>query len=219
MARPHITKLGPLAAASANGICLSQTPLGAGNLTLNGAAVSGGVATLSPARRVLLTTTADETGKTFTFYGTDRESNSISEAFAGPNNGTAYTQQDFLTITRVSASAATAGAVTVGTNGVASSAWQILNYHGLSEISLQVDVSGTVNYTVQNTDTNLWNLGVGGNASLPDVFDHPHLSGMTIAATDSYRFKPFAVRITSNSGFTGTDYATLTATQAGLAGS
>lgn len=219
MARPQITTLGPLAAASANNIALSQTPGGAGNLTINGSTASGGIATLDKQRRVLLTTGADETSKTFTFYGTDWQNNAISEALPGVNNTTTYTQQDFLTVTRVAVSAATAGAVTVGTNGIASTPWQILNYHGFADISLQVDVTGTVSYTVESTNNNLWNLGQYGNPTLPDVFPHPRLNGMTVSAMDSYSHKPFAVRLTSISGFATTAKAVLTATQAGLAGS
>ena len=77
--RPIVVTVGPLAAASANNIALSQTPGGAGALTLNGSLVVGGVAILDVPRQVRITTTADETAKTFTIKGTDWAGSPISE--------------------------------------------------------------------------------------------------------------------------------------------
>ena len=111
-----------LAAANATAICLSQTP-GAGALTLNGAAVAGGIALLDAARRVSVTTTGNETGKTLTLIGLDRERNPIQEVLALPSAGTVYTVQDFFRVTSATISAAAAGALTVGTNTTASTRW------------------------------------------------------------------------------------------------
>jgi len=116
-----------LASASANCICLSQTPGAAGNLTLNGANVSGGVGTMDAggyARPVLFTFAGNETGKTYTVYGTILEGgNTVSEAVAGVNASTAKTVTHFLTVTRIANSAANAGAMTVGTDGYGSTKW------------------------------------------------------------------------------------------------
>lgn len=142
-----------LTSASANCICLSQTPAGAGNLTINGAAASGGVATLDTQRRVLLTVAADESGKTFTFYGTNDDGQPIQQAFAGPTSGTKATDLDFLTITRISVSAALAGAVTVGTNTTGSTPWKNPSWHLTPfEIDYTTDVlSGSVTYNLETT--------------------------------------------------------------------
>src|SRR6185437_3174379 len=110
-----------LAAASANNIALSQSPAGAGNLTLNGAAVAAGVATLDTQRRVLITSAGTDTGITFTVYGGNQSGSAISETVAGGSLGIPVsTTQDFLTVTRVAASGASASTVTVGTSGVGS---------------------------------------------------------------------------------------------------
>ena len=61
--------VGPLASASANAICLSQTPSGAGNLTLNGALVASGVATMDKSRRVLVTTSPNSESFRFSCIG------------------------------------------------------------------------------------------------------------------------------------------------------
>lgn len=219
MAKPLVTVLGPLAAASANNIALSQTPGAAGNLTLNGSTVASGVATLDVARRVLITTAADESAKTLTVTGTDRLGIVISETLTGPVTSTGATQQDFKTITRVAVSAAFTGAVTIGTNGVASSPWQVLNYHGQSPVSYQVDVGGTANYTVEETANDLFNLGRNNNPAIPNVFAATaNLTAKTAGAQDVSTFLPVGARITLNSGGTGTAFVRLTVIQAGLAG-
>ena len=91
-----------LASASANNIAASQTPLTGGNLTINGAAASGGVATLDVARRVLISTLGgDNTGITFTVYGTGNNNLVQNEAILGGNSAAVYTNHDFKTVTRI----------------------------------------------------------------------------------------------------------------------
>jgi hypothetical protein len=147
-----------LAAASATAVALSQTPLAAGNLTINGVSASGGVATFASQRRVLFTFAASEVGRVFTVYGTNESGSSIIEAVAGAAS-TAVTLLDFKTVTRIAVDGATAGALTVGTNGVGATPWISFDFekHPVP-FSLAVTVTGTVNYTVQYTydDLNSW---------------------------------------------------------------
>ena len=148
--QPITVTVGPLAAASATAICASQTP-SAGALTINGSAATGGVATLDTARRVLITCAGNESGKTFTITGTNYNGKTQTETLAGPNATTVQSVLDYKTITSVSISANAAGAVTVGTNGVASSRWVYVDSWAFAEVNIMCDVSGTVNYTVQKT--------------------------------------------------------------------
>lgn len=144
-----------LAAADADGICASQTPGAAGDLTINGALASGGVATITAEgieRQVLITCAGNETGKTFTVYGTNATGNEISDTVAGPNATTGTTSKFFRTVTRVAISAAAAGAVTVGTNGVGSTRFVSIDQNKtVSGISYEFTVTGTVNYDLQHT--------------------------------------------------------------------
>jgi hypothetical protein len=107
---------GDLAAADPNGICTTQTPGGAVDLTINGALQSGGVATLVPARNVTITSGgSSETGKTFTVTGTATDGTAVTEAIAGPGgSATVSTTALFETVTQVAVDGATSGAVTVG---------------------------------------------------------------------------------------------------------
>lgn len=104
------------AAADADGVCASQTPGGAGNLTINGALASGGEVEFDAPRQVTITGTGNEAGKTFTITGTDETGAAASEAIAGPNNSTVTTTTYFATVTQIAVDAATAAAITVGSS-------------------------------------------------------------------------------------------------------
>jgi len=149
--QPITVTAGPLAAASANAICLSQTPGTAGALTLNGALVVGGVAVMDNTRRVLITAAGNESAKTFTITGTNWAGATISEVLTGPNTTTAQSVLDYKTVTSIVISAAAAGAITVGTSGVGGSRWVVFDAFAPSMISIQCNVTGTINYTVQTT--------------------------------------------------------------------
>ena len=207
-----------LTAASANNICLSQTPLAAGNLTLNGALVAAGVATTDAARRIRFTFAADDSARTFGVYGTNHDGNVIVENVTGTAT-TADTTLDFKTVTRISVDAATAGAVTVGTNGVGSTKWWQPNIHiDPFAVGFGVTVTGTVNYDVEHTfnDPRMpANMLAANNAVIPIVFDHATIAAQTANANSNYAFPCRGIRATLNSG-TGTIVATFI--QAGIRG-
>ena len=220
--RPITVTVGPLATASANNICTSQTPAAAGQFALNGTLASasfvgtgsisgsvltitavtsgllavrqpvgglgvaantlvggttpitgsGGigtyvvtpaqtlssttiygvpVATLDTPRRVLITAVANETSRTFTVTGTDWGNTPITELVTGPNAAAVYTNLDFKTVTSVSINGAASGAITVGTTTVASSPWVRLDEFSVGQVGIQVTVTGTVTYSLQQT--------------------------------------------------------------------
>jgi hypothetical protein len=149
--QPMIVSVGPLATAAANNICLSQTPAGAGYLILNGALIVAGVAVLDTPRRILLTTNANETAKTFTVLGTNWAGNSITEVITGVTSSTVASVLDYATVISIYASAATAAAITFGTTTTAASPWVRFDSWGIPQASIQAVVTGTVSYTLQLT--------------------------------------------------------------------
>lgn len=211
--RPIIYTLGPLATADADGIAQAQNPAGAGNLTLNGALVTAGVAQLGVARRVLITAAADESDRTFTITGTDWFGNAQVEAITGPNATTVYTNSDFLTVTSVATSGAGSGNIEVGTNGVASSPPLVLDIYARQTVALQVDAVGTVNWTVQQTLDNVFDT----ESENIVWFDHPdaEMVAETVDRQSRYDAVPFATRIVLNSGAGSVVY---TIVQPGLIG-
>ena len=150
MARTIINTVGPLASASATNIYGPTTP-GAGTLTLAGALVTGTVATPDKPRRILITTAANESSKTFTIVGVDANNSVVTELITGPNATTAQSALDYKSVTSVSISAAATGNVSIGTSTVASSGWVRLDEMSFAQGGVQFTATGTVNYTFQTT--------------------------------------------------------------------
>lgn len=147
--RPITVSVGPLATASANNIALTQTPTS--TFTINGALATGGVATLDTPRRILFTPSGNESTKTFTIVGTAANGTPQTEVLSGTNATTFYTNLDFATVTSITINTTAAGAITVGTNTVASSPWVRFDEWAMPQAAIQCTVSGTPTYTVQQT--------------------------------------------------------------------
>ena len=62
-------------------------------------------------------------------------------------------------------------------------------------VGIGVDVSGTVNFTVQHTFDNIFDSAV-----TPNWYDHPVLQSLTIDVDGNYAFPVSAVRLKVNSG-------------------
>ena len=141
----------------ADGIATSQSLAGAGSLTLDGALTSGGSATLDYARQVSITSAGNDSGITFTVTGTDYNDKALAETITGGNVAAVETTGYFKTVTDIAASGATAANVTAGTVDEASSHIVPLN-SGYSDVAatLAVDLTGTINFTLQQTFDDLW---------------------------------------------------------------
>lgn len=102
--------------------------------------------------------------------------------------------------------------IVLSQTGAGTSAVAPLDIHGRPEISLQVEVTGTVNFTVQQTLNNVFDSTI-----TPTWVNHPdsNLAAATATAQGNYAFVPAAVRLVVNSG-SGT--ARLTIIQSGITG-
>lgn len=191
-----------LQAAAAANVCAAQTPIAAGNLTLNGALVSGGVATMDSggyARQALFTCTGDHTGVVYTISGTVVPNGPIvTEAVTGVNGSTATSVNHWFTMTNIANSAGAPGAVTVGTNGVGSGKPIIVDrYNDQSSITLGFDVTGTVNYTLQFTANNVYNTA---STPVPLWFDDGTVASKSADFGHNAAYIPGAFRVKINSG-------------------
>jgi len=188
-------------------VSITASGASAGNVSVG----TWSAATLDEARRVLFTFAANDSAKTMTITGTDRYGNPISESVAGANASTSSTVQDFKTVTSISISAAAAGAIIVGTSGVAASGWVRFDDWTQNMLSIQANVSGTVNYTVQSTldDPNSPTDPVSVAAMTWFTSNDTNLSGQTVARQSNTQIMPTYARILLNSG-TGTVTATFT---------
>ena len=168
-----------VAAADPDGICLSQTPGGASNLTINGALTSGGEATLSStgvvARNVSVTSGgSSETGKKFTITGTDSAGNAVSEEISGPgSSATVYTSKAFTIVTQVAVDGATSGAVTVGSGTTVASTIFAGRARLRGIYFVNSASSGLLSFTDGNNGTTVLQLLTTGTASSADYPDIP----------------------------------------------
>jgi hypothetical protein len=206
-----------LGSASANSIATSQSGTIGTALTLNGSAVTAGVATIDTAsatnsaigRRVLITTTsADATnGVVWVVVGTNAYGATITDSFNGVNAGTVNSNLDFVTVTSITPTAGSAGttATQVGTSQIGSSPWLSLNWRGFSPLNVGVAVelvSGSATYQVEYTYDDPNQLLGGAVFPLPFTNLTPAaLKGPASATGDGAFTTPIvAVRLTTETG-------------------
>lgn len=207
--RPITVTVGPLTSASGTNVRTASGVLAAGAVVLNGSLVSGGIATFDNARRVLFTTTADETTKTAILTGTNWSNNPIGETITLVNASTVASLLDYKTLSSVVVSAALTGNLSIGTNGVASSPWVMFDSWASPAIALQVAVSGTANYTVQQSldDPNDPTNPVAAASMAWVNSSDTNVVSVAATAQSNYAFAPRYARILLNSG-SGTATAT-----------
>lgn len=205
-----------LAAANDAIVAASQTPSGAGDLTL----VGSGTVSLDTPRQVILTFAANETGHSFVIYGnqnTDGTGNAISETIAGTTAGIVASTRMYGQVTRISISAAATGALKAGTNGVGASPWVSSNYQiSPANWSIGCTVTGTVNYTLQYTYGDFWTVTAGTTqGAVPTAISDAVLVSKTATADTVIGFPITGWRLLVNSG---TGSVAVAAVQAGIRG-
>jgi len=186
------------------------------SISISGAATGAitvghsGTATLDMARRIIITSGGDDTGITFALQGTDWAGNTISETITGVSGAAASSVLDYLTVTSIRTSGAAAGTLIVGTNAIAGSPWvRFDDYAANAQVALQCTVSGTANYTVQQTmedpnrqtnqsptATYQWARSAVSWVNHPDTA----LVAATTTKQGNYGYAPIFARVVLNSG-------------------
>lgn len=143
--QPISVTVGPLTAANDAAIAASQSP-GSNAIVLTASPV-----VLDYPRQIVITSSGDDSGITFTVTGTGYSGMPQSEVMPGKNATTTTSVLNFATVSSIVQSGAVAAAVKAGTTGVAGSRWVRFDSWALNPTAIQADVSGTVNYTIQTT--------------------------------------------------------------------
>lgn len=138
-----------------DGLVETITPVGAGAITLDGALTSGGAATLDYARRLNITSDGVDSGVTFTVTGTDQDLKTLVEVITGPSTATVESTGYFKTVSSIVISGAGTGNITIGTVDEISSQTIPIDYTSDTAAAISVDVSGTIDFTVQETYSNV----------------------------------------------------------------
>ena len=210
-------------AADADGIATSQTPGAAGDLTLDGALVSGGEAVIRQTGKdssgrpysrhgqlATITSAGDDSGRTFTVYGTDAEGNTRTEEITGANAGAATGVVYWSSVTRIAVDAATAGAVTAGIAVTGAFGIVPVDHYIGDGIALAVIISDTMTYTVENTQDNIWAQtyrdGWQWRPETGNWLDHGSADfvSATASADGNYQFVPAATRCKWSAWTSGT---------------
>ena len=186
--------VGPLAAANAAIIAASQAGTANTKLTLTSSPY-----TLDASRRIIISSVGDDSSKTFSIVGLNSSGMPVTETLKGSNGGAAQSLYDYTVITGITPSANTASTITVGTNGVASTRPIHLDKWGFAQVALQIDITGTVNATVQQT---LDELNPTSNFQTANWVNHPdsNLVNLTGTVQGNYAYAPMWVRLLLNSG-------------------
>lgn len=100
-----------------DGIVTATTPAGAGAITLTGALVSSGIATLSGERKIIIYSDADDSGVVFGITGKDSNDVSRTETITGPNTTTVYSTYTYKTISSITIDGAGTGNIEIGQVG------------------------------------------------------------------------------------------------------
>ena len=154
--RPFEIDIDP-ANVDTNGLCAAIT--GAGPWTIADAEFVATNSGDSLAHRLNLTSAANLSAITLTLVGTDANGDSLTEAVTGPNATTVETAGYFLTLTSVTAGA-TLGANTLDIGWVDEVQSKIypIDWRSGEAATYAVDVTGTINYTVQETFEDIQNV-------------------------------------------------------------
>lgn len=168
---------------------------------INGALATAGVATMPNTAQHVLITTSDTT-HTFTITGTTQSGAIISET-TGVANTTVLSALDYYTVTSIAVSGTLTAAATVGTNGTGSTPWVRLDEWSNAQVSIQINVTGSVNYTIQSSmdDPNsAWGTPVLPSAMTWIATNDTNVVGATTSLQTNYAFAPTWVRCLLNSG-------------------
>lgn len=202
---------------------ISTSGASAGNVSVG----HSGVGTMDMARRVSITSGGNDTGIAFTLVGTDWNGDPITETVTGASGAAATSVLSYLTVTSILTSGAVATTVQVGSSAVADSPPIYFDRLAANaQTALQVEGSGTVNWTVRQTlddptiisnqhptPTYIW------SPSGIVWVDHPDSALVakttTTGVQGNYAYTPAMAKIVLNSG---TGSVRLTAIQAFMGG-
>lgn len=106
----------------------------------------------------LTVATANFSAITFTLTGIDIDGKSITETLAGPNNNTVTGTKYFATLSSVAVSAELEGAdlLTIGWSAASITKTIPLEWRSNAAAAMNADISGTINYSVQETFANVY---------------------------------------------------------------
>lgn len=196
-----------LDAASTTKVAAAQTALINANLVL--ATAASAIDSSGAARILLLTTTENDSTGNAIITGTDANDQVITETIAWPNTTTKVTTKAYKTVTSINTTIALTANASVGTVGTTLSAKDALiplNFYAGVGLQVAVEITGTINFTVNETFDSIMNYAVTPDNAV--MFSPTALASKTANTVGQLDVGATGVQIVINSYSTG---ATLTA--------
>ena len=202
MPRPKYITVTPV--NDVDGIAASQTPAAGGvqSLTLAGALISDGKAVFLSPHRIGIASAGDDSGRTFTVTGKGIGGQPLTESVTGANAGTANTANYFLEVSSITTDDDTAGAITAGVSGLASSPWYPVNRRSCDfgvSFGCELVGSSAMTYTVEHTFDDLQNP-----LAVITTFDHDSVAAKSASDDGNYEYPPSGIRLIVTSFTSGT---------------
>lgn len=202
--------------ADADGICASQTQTTTGSLTLDGALIAdseyhtekrGDGKTTVGGRRIVIVSGGNDSSATFTLTGLDPDGFTLTEDVTGAMTGTATSTEYFEELTDVSSDTTAASTVTVGTADEVTSPTMPLNWRSSNAATITVNVTGTINFTVQQTFEDVLRSGKTLESSYANAVwsDISALADKTADTTSTASVGATAIRLQINSYSSGAE--------------
>ncbi len=160
------------------------------------------------AHQINITSAANLSGITFTLTGTDADGVALTEAVTGPAATTVESTGYFKTVTSIAISA-TLGANTVDLGWVDEIVTPTIPLNTYARgASANVDVTGTVNYTVEATHSDMVTREADGPFNWFEL-DDPNIDLISITADVAFGIFPMprAIRLKTNSYSSGATLA------------
>jgi hypothetical protein len=130
----------------ADGIAETQSPSDGVALSLDGAVQTAG---LDLARKIEISSASNISAIDFTIVGLDADGNAATEVLTGPNATTVTSTLYYSVITSITPDGTSGSSLTVGTSDEIAYRSICLDYLSDEAALVDVDVTGTANYTVQ----------------------------------------------------------------------
>lgn len=174
---------------------VTSSAAAAGNVSVG----INGTWTADKPREVIFTPAGADSGITYTITGTDWTGNPVTETVTGADNpATSVSVINYATISSITTSGSTASTSTIGTDGVAVSRPVFMDGFAFAPVGLQVDATGTVDYTVQSTMDDVLSVGIASVTWLNST--DSGVVGATATKSSTFTYIPQAIRVKLNSG-------------------
>ena len=196
-----------------DGIAELQQLVGAGNLILNGALADLGTALRFDVDdagysagvggvQIAIDSSGDVNTVVFTVTGLDADGKTQTEDITGVTTTAVESAKYFSRITTIAADAAVGSDVFVGPVDEATSRTIPLNWRAATAATINVDVTGTINFTVQETFDNVQVVGQSAQQNAQWI-NISALASKTADTTSTATLGATAVRILINSYSSG----------------